>query len=409
MTEYTDNMPQIIEGRNLSECQKRLYDMYKTNYTIISTAQKFKPGKFLGLGRKEEYLEVTYKPIQRDSDMSSTKKSEEDFERAKIEILKSVAESNMSKQSYSLKELQSEIASMRDDIAKQFKNLNDSQTGKHETIKRIEDLLSENEFTFDYISQISERMKSEFSLEQLEDFKVAQRKVVDWIGNSIEISSDRAFRPPHVIVLVGPTGVGKTTTIAKLAAKQVLDAQKADKLTPRLCIVTTDSMRVGAEEQLAKYSEILGYKVKKAERAEDVQKIYDDVKEDVDTIYIDTAGYSPNDSFNIGKMKALLDIPGVSLDIYLVVSASTKSSDLARIMQNYEPFAYRAVIVTKWDESDRYGNVISTLHEKHKSVAYICDGQNAARNLECASVIKFLMNLQDFEIDRIHIEEEFGE
>ena len=107
-------------------------------------------------------------------------------------------------------------------------------------------------------------------------------------------------------------------------------------------------------------------------------------------------------------MKLLLDVPNMNPDIYLAATASTKSRDLMNIMQNYEPFGYKSVIITKCDESEQFGNVISVLYEKHKSISYITDGQVASRNISRANVIEFLKRLENFKIDRVHIEDKFG-
>ena len=95
--------------------------------------------------------------------------------------------------------------------------------------------------------------------------------------------------------------------------------------------------------------------------------------------------------------------------IYLSVCASTKASDLHNIFRNYEPFDYSSVIVTKCDETKQFGNIISVLWERHKSISYITDGQRVPRNIKKADVIDILKNLSGFDIDRIHIEDYFGE
>ena len=96
-------------------------------------------------------------------------------------------------------------------------------------------------------------------------------------------------------------------------------------------------------------------------------------------------------------------------DVYLAVAASTKARDLKNIMQNYEPFGYTSVIVTKCDETTRLGNIISVLNEKRKSISYWTDGQVISRNIQRAGVVDFLIRLAGFTVDRIHIEEKFGE
>jgi len=96
-------------------------------------------------------------------------------------------------------------------------------------------------------------------------------------------------------------------------------------------------------------------------------------------------------------------------DIYLAFMAGAKARDQQNIMQNYEPFGYKSVIVTKCDESEQFGNVISVLYDKHKSISYITHGQVASRDITKASVVDFLKRLEGFKVDRIHIEDKFGD
>ena len=278
----------------------------------------------------------------------------------------------------------------------------------HETIRQIEELLEQNEFTLSYIRMIEDKIRTQFSLDELDDFNLVERYVVDWIGESISISPEKAFRPPHVVIIIGPTGVGKTTTLAKLAANTILDAKNKNLSRPALCIFTIDSMRVGALEQLSRYGDAMDQKVLKAETADDVKEIYEEYKEHVDYIFVDTGGYSPNDATHIGMMKNVLDV-NMNPDVYLTVTASTKASDLQTIFRNYEPLGYDSVIVTKCDETKVFGNIISVLWDKHKSISYITDGQRVPRNIRKATVIDILKNLNGFNIDRVHIENKFGE
>ncbi|MCK9171008.1 MAG: hypothetical protein M0P01_11405 [Treponema sp.] len=401
---------QKISAATLSECKERLFKMFGHEYTIRGKRQILHGG-FLGLGQKE-WVEVTY-TVNNSGDFSSPvasvqlQKTSDDeiaaFRKNRDDFLKAAAVSNQ------MTTLDTKFSELQNTLTKQIQNISVTSSEKHPTVKKIEELLADNEFTYSYISDISARIKSSFSLEALEDFKTVQRKVVDWIGESITITPEKVMRPPHVVVIVGPTGVGKTTTITKFAVKMVMDAKKAHLGLPELCIVTIDSMRVGAYEQISKYGDIIGTQVQKAETVEDMRKIYDEKKDSADAIFIDTSGYSPNDSVHIGEMKSLLQIDGLNPDVYLSVSASTKARDLENIMENYEPFHYNSVIVTKCDESHQYGNIISVLHEKHKGLSYITDGQYVTRNLRHADVINFLINLSGFDVDRVHIEDVFGE
>ena len=382
--------------------------MYGKNYNIENRESKFKRCGFLGLKQKE--VQVVYYTVNQrkayDSEYMYDKENEElQLEKNRRAILEKqnnlLLASHMTQVSTKLEEMTKQI----EELSK--KNLS-SGNEQHETIKRIEELLEQNEFTMSYIKMIEEKIRNQFSLDDLEDFKLVERYVIDWIGESIQIAQSRTFRPPHVFIIVGPTGVGKTTTIAKLASNAILDARKNGQPRPEICLLTIDTMRVGAQEQLTKFGDILDKAVLKAESADDVRQIYEEYKDHIDYMFIDTSGYSPNDSMHISQMKNMLDV-NMNPDIYLSVSATTKASDLQNIFRNYEPFGYESVIITKCDETKQFGNVISVLWDKHKSISYICDGQGVPRNIRRADVIEFLKNLSGFDVDRVHIEDKFGE
>mgnify|MGYP003293468352 CR=1 FL=1 len=406
---FENEIKLTIEGATLDECRQKLYKEHGQNFTILNRETKLKKG-FLGFNEREVQVVTYVINHKKNDDMNyayANKDAEaERLEKNRQELLKNynntLLNSQLTQVNAKLEELQNQLATMNET------KVAVAPADEHETISRIEELLGENEFTYDYIKMIVEKIRSTFSLEQLDDFKLVQRYVVDWIGESIEIAETKYVRPPRVITIVGPTGVGKTTTIAKLAANTILDATKNNQTKPELCILTIDTMRVGALEQLAKFGEILGKNVLKAENADDVRQIYEDYREHVDYIFIDTSGYSPNDASHISKMKEILDV-GLNPTVYLSVTASTKASDLVNIFRNFEPFAFESVIVTKCDETKAFGNIISVLWSRHKSIAYITDGQRVPKNISKANIVEILKNLSGFEIDRVHIEDKFGE
>ncbi len=405
MSSYEKEGPvQKLVAKNYEEAKRRLNELYGRDFTITNKRQILSGG-FLGFGQQEK-LEVSYTVKDRSARPDLSAPPEPDsaaFSRLQEDVLRAAEKRLRDSQADSIG---SKLDELKSELKKEIQSVSGGE--KHPSIRKIEELLVQNEFTFSYISSVTDRIKKTFPLEQLDDFDSVQRAVVDWIGESVTIAPERVFRKPHVVIIVGPTGVGKTTTLMKLAAQFVLKAKKEDRAAD-LCLITTDTMRVGAMEQISRYGDIFVTNVLKAESAADVKKIYEERKDSVDEFFIDTSGYSPNDARHIGEMKMTLDVQGLDPDIYLAVAASTKARDLQNIMQNYEPFGYKSVIVTKCDESDQYGNVISVLSEKHKSVSYITNGQNAARNIERASVVQFLTRLENFKIDRVHIEDKFGE
>lgn len=419
MMERNINEPaQTIYAKSMQEAKEKLFRKYQNDYEIINKKQVLK-SRWCGLFN-EEGVEVTYIVKHRENLSPSYASDVDSFMRNKDSFLRSMAMQSLDpslnspaapvvppsqSNSAQLSEIKKTLDELKNSIS-QAKNAPVSGNETHPSIEMIQNLLADNDFSISYCRHITDKLKS-LSLEQLEDKDYVQRAVIDWIGESINIAPEKVHRNPHVVIIVGPTGVGKTTTLVKLAAQYVMAAKKQERKV-ELCFITTDTMRVGAQEQLSKFGILFNLQVLKAENAGDVQKIYEDVKDHVDAIFIDTSGYSPNDSAHIGSMKETLDVPGMNPDVYLAVMASTKSRDLVNIMRNYEPFGYNSVIITKCDESNQYGNVISVIWEKNKNISYLTTGQKAAGCIERANVLYFLIRMMGFKVDRIHIEDKFG-
>lgn len=396
-----------IKGNSVAECKEKLFEKYGNNYQLLKIDNELKVG-FLGLTRKE-YVVMQY--LVRSPSVVGVKNPSDEFEQNKKDILNKLgASSDNTKQFAKLDaKIDEKFDQISDIIESKLNNIHVSSDSKHENVIRIEELLEENEFSKEYIKNISDKIRAEFSLEEIEDFDKIEKQVVDWIGESIEICPKKAHRPPHVIVLVGPTGVGKTTTIAKLAAQQIICAKKENLNPPVIRMIAADVTRVAAEEQLDHYGKALQVPVIKAENADDIKSIFKQNKSSTDVILIDTSGYSPNDSEHIGRLKKTLSVDELRPDVYLTVSASTKCRDLRNIMQNYEPFGYGSVIITKCDETQQVGNIISILAEKHKAISFFTYGQSAAKDISRPKVVDFLIRLTGFKIDRVHIEDKFGE
>ena len=140
---------------------------------------------------------------------------------------------------------------------------------------------------------------------------------------------------------------------------------------------------------------------------DDLKKLLALYRHDVDFVLIDTTGKSPKNYEELGQMKAMLDACPARTEFHLCIQASSKSTDLREILRQFEPFKYKSVIVTKMDETQRIGNVISVLAEEQKCVSFITTGQNIPWDLERATVIRFLMNLEDFTVDRIALADHF--
>ena len=278
----------------------------------------------------------------------------------------------------------------------------------HPTVERIEELLRANEFTEEFTEGIRGRIRTTFPLGELESFGRVQNAVVEWIGERIAIDPPPPLQPgkPVVVVLVGPTGVGKTTTVAKLAAVYGIGGARGP--ARRVRIVTIDNYRIAAKQQIETYAEIMRIPVSLVESAADLEKAMA-LAGETDLVLVDTIGRSPRDLDKLAEMKQILDaVPAPSRRTYLALSATTKASDIEEVLRQYEPFGYRAVVLTKLDETRRIGAVVATLARHAKPVAWLCDGQGVPQDIAEATVPRLLMNMEGFRIDRSAVEARHG-
>ncbi len=181
---------------------------------------------------------------------------------------------------------------------------------------------------------------------------------------------------PRLVALVGPTGVGKTTTIAKLAARQALFAGQ------RVALVTLDTYRIAAAEQLRTYAEIMGLPVSVCFSSDELRAAVAR-EQGADLILIDTAGRSQRNTEQMRELQeSLAALPG--LEVHLVVSATTRFNDLMEILERFRPIGYDALVVTKLDETSTYGLLYNAARLSGRPVAYLSTGQNVPDDLEVA-------------------------
>ncbi|MDR0511863.1 MAG: flagellar biosynthesis protein FlhF [Treponema sp.] len=307
------------------------------------------------------------------------------------------------KQSDALSEVLAEVKTIKEKLEQQ--GLAGSRED-HPTLNRIEDIFILNDFPTAYRKSLLDRVRKEIPLAALENYQEVQEKVLFWIGESIKIFQNDKFNVrPRIIILVGPTGVGKTTTIAKLAANFGIDGKANQKR--KIALVTIDSYRIGARQQLEKYGELMDFPCYSVVDHDEMKKTIAANSESVDLFLIDTVGRNPRDMLQLAEMKQLLDACGTLAEVHLALAATTKASDILEILKQFEAFDYRSVVVTKMDETIRTGNVIGALAEKGKSISYITNGQKVPTDIRRASVVQFLINLEGFLINRIRLEERF--
>ena len=262
------------------------------------------------------------------------------------------------------------------------------------SIGRLREVLEENDFARGYIEETIADLHGSCTFDQLNDFDLVAERVVERIARSIEIYPwHERRRTPHVFVLVGPTGVGKTTTIAKLAAMYGAVADPSYDVR----ILTIDSYRIGALQQIEKYGEIMNIPVHAVETVGEMEKQLA-LSKDADFIFVDTIGKSPNDFVKLADVNRLVRAAGG--EVHLAVSATTKRSDMLDIFRHFEPFNYQGVLITKLDETSTVGGILSALQEKQKSVSFVTDGQSVPQDIERARRHTFLRRLRDLPVQR---------
>ncbi|MGZ5050360.1 MAG: flagellar biosynthesis protein FlhF [Methylobacter sp.] len=209
------------------------------------------------------------------------------------------------------------------------------------------------------------------------DAELAFNQAKELLARVLPVADDDLLRNGGIAALVGPTGVGKTTTIAKLAAKFIL------KHGPKqVALITTDNYRIGAHEQLNTYGRILDIPVRVASSAAELNNLINGFS-DKRLILIDTAGMSQRGMKLVEQINTLQQ-SGQPIRSYLVMSAATEYKAMNEIIKAFQVFEPQASILTKLDEAATIGSAVSAIIENNLSVSFIADGQQVPEDMHNA-------------------------
>lgn len=290
------------------------------------------------------------------------------------------------------------MASSRDEIERKLENLSNILEKKlsaeeskgndipETTIQNMESFkfmkmlyrtLLDNEVNEKYVNQIldeAEKMANTNSSVDVILSNVYQKMILKF-GQPCSISTEG--KKPKVVFFIGPTGVGKTTTIAKIASKYKVEEEK------KVAFVTADTYRIAATEQLHIYANILDAPMSVVYSAEELNQAVEKFN-DYDLIFVDTAGFSHRNETQRMDTKNLVDglDEQYNREVFLVLSATTKYKDLLEIVDSYQEISEYKLIFTKLDETTSYGNLLNIRLYSGADLSYMTTGQNVPDDIE---------------------------
>lgn len=390
-------------GKNIQEIYQNIkLDM--GNDAVILHTKKQKKGGFLGFFAKEVY-EVTaaVEELNYDDQLSLNQEKEErkneiipeilNRQLIKTEIEEELAEEEEKEKLEEKKTDSTELIEMQKKMDEMMELLESRQTSFKGEFKKIYDYLLEEETEARIAGKIVKKIEKKYfeGGGQDDPYDLLKDEIFRIIKKPQPLD-DKIKNKQKVVALVGPTGVGKTTTIAKLAANYTIKDKK------KVSLLTVDTYRIAAVEQLKTVGDIIGVPVEVVFTPQNLKNAIQE-NSDKDFIFIDTAGRSHKNTMQMSEIKAFLDAAQAD-DTFLVLSSGTKYKDMLDIIEKYQPLNIKKIIFTKLDETSNFGAILNIADKTKKRLSYFTVGQSVPDDIEIADQEKyysFLMGGLDHE------------
>lgn len=241
-------------------------------------------------------------------------------------------------------------------------------------MKLLYNTMIDNEVRDIYANQIIEEIEKNISPNMQMDFALStvyQRMILKFGQPELITEGERK---PKTVFFIGPTGVGKTTTIAKIASKFCVEEKK------KVALLTADTYRIAAAEQLRTYANILEIPFRIIYSPEEISQAIEEFK-GYDYVLVDTAGHSHQNEEQKNSIKSFID-GGAEKEVFLVLSATTKYKDLMRIADAYKEITEYKLIFTKLDETTALGNLFNLKLHTGAAMSYVTCGQNVPDDIQ---------------------------
>ncbi len=281
------------------------------------------------------------------------------------------------------RDVASEIAAVRELLVSVASRLEEKGhlTAASDSISQLDDRLRDQEVSEECRSEIRRHVLSRLAGQdgQIADEVSVREAALEYLEEQLSAaqpaqSPETPTRRPHVIAVVGPTGVGKTTTLAKLAARYALVDKKS------VGMVTADTYRIAAVEQLHTYADIMGVPLEVAFHPGQLSLALRKFQ-DRDVILLDTAGRSQRNQNQMEELVEFLE-SAEPAETLLVLSATTKPKDLVDCLYRFSVTKYTGLVFTKLDETTTFGVIHNAAHHTGLPVVYVTDGQNVPDDIE---------------------------
>jgi len=237
--------------------------------------------------------------------------------------------------------------------------------------------LIESQVAEDLAGDIVRAIKQQLRPEHLANDEFVREKLCEQLEKLLPVAGPITRKKsvgPHVVALIGPTGVGKTTTVAKLAATLMLREKH------RVGLITLDTYRIAAVDQLRKYADIIGAPLRVVQSQEDLKEAIAAMSS-CEYILIDTAGRSPNDALKLNELRSLLSVAAPD-EVHLVLSSTSSQACVELAISRFSDIGADRIIFTKLDEAAHVGVVLNVVRKVNKSLSYLTTGQDVPSDIE---------------------------